>query len=81
MIITRREALRELGALDADNRITDEGRAFLEANRAPLDALLERMNGASGERRHMPRIVRAMANVKLALRMRFSRGGNATGRV
>jgi DNA-binding PadR family transcriptional regulator len=54
--------------------ITDEGRAFLEANRAPLDALLGRLTGASGERRHMPRIMRAMANVKLALRMRIGRG-------
>ena len=54
--------------------ITDEGRAFLEANRAPLDALLARLSGASGERRHMPRIMRAMANVKMALRMRLANG-------
>ena len=54
--------------------ITDEGRAFLEANRGPLDALLARLSGATGERRAMPRIMRAMANVKIALRMRLANG-------
>jgi len=58
------------------HEITAEGRAFLDANRPAVDALMERMNEAS--RVHgggpAPQILRAMENVKLALRMRLSRG-------
>ena len=56
--------------------ITEQGRAFLEANRPALDALLKRMEEAS--RAHAsgdaPQIVRAMENFRLALRLRLSRG-------
>jgi DNA-binding PadR family transcriptional regulator len=56
--------------------ITDEGRAFLEANRGTLDALLARMEEAG--RTHgggpAPQVVRAMENLKLALRLRMARG-------
>ena len=56
--------------------ITEQGRAFLEANRPTLDALLKRMEEAS--RAHAsgdaPQIVRAMENLRLALRLRLSRG-------
>jgi DNA-binding PadR family transcriptional regulator len=56
--------------------ITAEGRAFLEANRPAVDALLARMDEAG--RVHgggpAPQVVRAMENLKLALRMRLSRG-------
>jgi DNA-binding PadR family transcriptional regulator len=56
--------------------ITGEGRAFLEANRPAVDALLARMDEAG--RVHgggpAPQVVRAMENLKLALRMRLSRG-------
>jgi len=56
--------------------ITAEGRAYLEAHRASLDALLARMEEASrvyggGP---PPQIMRAMENMKLALRLRLSRG-------
>lgn len=56
--------------------ITDAGRAFLEKNRPLLDALLARMEEAgkaqaSGD---APQLVRAMENLKLALRLRLSRG-------
>jgi DNA-binding PadR family transcriptional regulator len=58
------------------HEITAEGRAFLEANRATVEALMERMAEAS--RVHgggpAPQILRAMENLKLALRMRLSRG-------
>ncbi len=59
------------------HEITAEGRAFLEANRKVLDALLSRMSEA-GERRgggRSPAIVRAMENLKVALRLRIARGG------
>ena len=56
--------------------ITAEGRAFLDANRSTVNALLARMAEAS--RAHgggpAPQVVRAMENLKLALRMRLSRG-------
>jgi len=58
------------------HEITAEGRVFLEANRASVDALLARM----AEARHThgggpaPQILRAMENLRLALRLRISRG-------
>lgn len=56
--------------------ITEQGQAFLEANRPTLDALLARMDEAG--RTHgsgpAPQILRAMENLKVALRLRMSRG-------
>lgn len=56
--------------------ITAEGRAFLEANRPAVDALFARMDEAA--RLHgggpAPQILRAMENLKLALRLRLARG-------
>jgi DNA-binding PadR family transcriptional regulator len=58
------------------HEITAEGRAYLDANRRAVDALLARMAEAS--RTHAggvaPQILRAMENLKLALRLRLSRG-------
>ncbi|WP_207538792.1 PadR family transcriptional regulator [Sabulicella rubraurantiaca] len=56
--------------------ITEEGRAFLEANRPALDALLARMEeaGRAGGGHAAPPVLRAMENLKLALRLRLSRG-------
>jgi DNA-binding PadR family transcriptional regulator len=56
--------------------ITAEGEAYLGAHRPMVDALLARMQEAS--RVHgggpAPQIMRAMENLRLALRMRLSRG-------
>jgi DNA-binding PadR family transcriptional regulator len=56
--------------------ITAEGRAYLEAHRPVVDALLTRMDEAG--RVHgggpAPQIMRAMENIQLALRLRLSRG-------
>jgi DNA-binding PadR family transcriptional regulator len=56
--------------------ITEEGRAFLTANRASVDALLDKMAEASGMhgRGRAPGIIRAMENLKMALRLRATRG-------
>lgn len=56
--------------------ISTEGEAFLAANRAACDELLSRAGqGAGGGRRHMsPVLLRAMENLKLALRLRFRSG-------
>src|ERR1700755_2653569 len=57
-------------------RITAEGEAFLTANRAAVDDLLARLGQTEGGRREgIPApVVRAMQNLKLALRLRLSRG-------
>lgn len=77
--------LEELGYVTVDtageggrklHTITEQGQAYLAANRPALDALLARMDEAA--RTHgsgpAPQILRAMENLKLALRLRLSRG-------
>jgi hypothetical protein len=58
------------------HEITAEGRAFLDANPRAVDALLARM--AEVSRTHgggpAPQIIRALENLKLALRLRLSQG-------
>lgn len=58
------------------HEVTAQGRAFLDANRPALDLLLARMDEAG--RTHgggpAPQVVRAMENLKLALRLRMQRG-------
>jgi DNA-binding PadR family transcriptional regulator len=58
------------------HEIAAEGRAFLAANHRTVDALFIRMGEIS--RAHgggtAPQILRAMENLKLALRLRLSRG-------
>ena len=57
--------------------ITDEGRAFLIANQATVEMLRQRMAEASGThgRGRAAAIVRAMENLKMALRLRAASGG------
>ncbi len=55
--------------------ITPEGTAWLGANRPALDAILARIDEAA--RSHsgpVPQVMRAMENLRLALRMRLGRG-------
>ncbi len=55
--------------------ITAQGQAFLDANRPGLEALLARMDQAGREQASpAPQILRAMENLKLALRLRLARG-------
>lgn len=55
-------------------RITAEGAAFLEANRAAAAELLTR-KGEGGEHARPPApVIRAMENLKLALRLRLRQG-------
>jgi DNA-binding PadR family transcriptional regulator len=58
------------------HEITEAGRAFLTANGPAVDALFARMAEASEARGGgpAPQIVRAMENLKLALRLRLGRG-------
>jgi DNA-binding PadR family transcriptional regulator len=57
-------------------RITAEGEAFLVANRAAADDLLSRpgLAGASGRAAMPASVVRAMENLRLAMRLRVKRG-------
>lgn len=58
------------------HEITAEGQSFLDANRRAVDALFARM--AETSRTHSggtaPQILRAMENLRLALRLRLARG-------
>jgi len=58
------------------HEITEAGRAFLIANGAAVDALFARMEEANVARRGgpAPQILRAMENLRLALRLRLVRG-------
>jgi DNA-binding PadR family transcriptional regulator len=58
------------------HEITDAGRAFLTANGPAVEALFARMTEANQARggSTAPQIVRAMENLKLALRLRLGRG-------
>ncbi|GGD89060.1 hypothetical protein GCM10011390_04760 [Aureimonas endophytica] len=57
-------------------RVTPEGEAFLTANRAAADDLLARgAHGEGGRRPDMPPpVLRAMENLKLAMRLRLRTG-------
>ncbi|MDC0712585.1 PadR family transcriptional regulator [Stigmatella sp. ncwal1] len=57
-------------------RATAEGEAFLAANRAAVEGLLARISSAApGGAEHVPApVVRAMENLKLAMRLRLKRG-------
>ncbi|MBV1689208.1 PadR family transcriptional regulator [Novosphingobium sp. G106] len=58
--------------------ITEEGKAFLEANQEAADALFERGSGGSestGRRGRSLQVMRAMHNLKTALRLRLATGG------
>jgi DNA-binding PadR family transcriptional regulator len=56
-------------------RITDEGQAFLTANRTAVDALVARVGQGGGRGDGVPApILRAMENLKLALRLRLRNG-------
>ena len=58
------------------HQITEAGEAFLTANQPAVDALFARMDEASAVRGGgpAPQILRAMENLKLALRLRLGRG-------
>ena len=75
--------LEELGHATVEERdgkklyaITPDGTAYLAVHQAPLDAALSRMNEVSAAHGGgpAPQLVRAMENLKLALRLRQGRG-------
>ena len=59
------------------HQITPEGQALLESNRATVEAILARIDESGREQDGgpAPQILRAMLNLKTALRLRLVRGG------
>ena len=53
---------------------TPEGLAYLEQNRTMVDGLFARMDQMGAQGDFAPRIMRAMGNVKLALKLRLASG-------
>ncbi len=76
--------LEELGHVTVSNSegsrklytITPEGQAFLDGNRATVDGVFSRMAaaGESNASGRAPQIMRAVENLKLALRLRVANG-------
>ena len=64
-------------------RVTPEGEAFLQANAATAEAIQTRIGALARERSVVPdpRIIRAMENLKTALRLRLAGGSLADERV
>lgn len=64
--------------------ITEAGTAHLAENQGTVDAIFARIEDAGSGPDFGPRIVRAMANLRFALRLRLGRGGiddTAAGRI
>lgn len=77
--------LEDMGLIEADAgdgskklfRLTPAGKAHLEERRAQVDASMARMDSAHAEatRGDITPVLRAMANLRTALRLRLARGG------
>ncbi len=62
--------------------VTPEGQAWLDANRAAVDAVFARFDAAGAEGGgRAPQIMRAMVNLRVALKLRLSRGPLDAGQV
>lgn len=79
--LTLLEEINQIAATEQDGprkqfTITDEGRAHLKANAAAVDLALMRMHEARTRQAAIdaPPLVRAMENLKLALRLRLKSG-------
>ncbi len=75
--------LEELGHATVEEKggkklysITEEGKAYLAVNRAATDAAMARMNqmGSAYKAGRSPQLMRALENLKMALRLRQQRG-------
>jgi DNA-binding PadR family transcriptional regulator len=76
--LTLLEEMGHIAQVDADGArklfaVTDEGRAYLEQNQAVVDQALARMKLAKGRGGPPAPVLRAMENLKTALRLKLSR--------
>lgn len=53
---------------------TDEGRAYLDTNRATVEAIFGRMAETRGRAGVSPQVIRAMENLRLALKLKLGSG-------
>lgn len=53
---------------------TDEGRAYLDTNRATVEAIFGRMAETRGRAGVSPQVIRAMENLRLALKLKLGAG-------
>ncbi len=60
---------------------TPEGLEYLEKNKSLVEGIFARMDQAGGQGDFAPRILRAMGNVKMALRLRLASGPLTTEQV
>lgn len=60
---------------------TPEGLEYLEKNKGLVDGIFARMDQAGGQGDFAPRILRAMGNVKMALKLRLASGPLTTEQV
>jgi len=86
--LTLLEDLGHIAPLQADGArkayaITPEGQTALSENAATVGAILERMAETAERSAHVaaPQIVRAMENLRFALRLRLQRGGLDEARI
>jgi DNA-binding PadR family transcriptional regulator len=82
--------LQEQGLADAADAeggkklytVTDAGRQALEADKAQVDAIFGRLAEAAASTSHVtPRVLRAMENLRTALKLKLAQGGLTDERV
>jgi DNA-binding PadR family transcriptional regulator len=79
LTLLEEEGLAEVTSTEGNKKLyaaTEEGRAHLKANQVMLKAIFGRMQEAGRQfgRGRNPQIMRAMMNLKMAMRMRVERG-------
>jgi DNA-binding PadR family transcriptional regulator len=77
LMLLEEQGFIEVSATEGSRKlyaVTDEGRRFLAENQAAVDAVGARMAQAASQRSagEAPQLVRAMENLKLALRLRLA---------
>ena len=79
LTLLEEEGLAEVASMEGNKKLygaTEEGRAHLKTNQATLKAIFGRMQeaGRAFGRGRSPQIMRAMMNLKFAMKMRMGRG-------
>jgi DNA-binding PadR family transcriptional regulator len=80
LTLLEEEGLAEVSSTEGNRKLyaaTEQGREYLKANKVNLKAIFGRIEeaGKAFGRGRSPQVMRAMMNLKFALKMRLSRGG------
>jgi len=86
LTLLEEEGLATVSSTDGNKKLyaaTEQGKEYLKANRVILKAIFGRMQeaGKAFGRGRSPQIMRAIMNLKLALKMRMGQGGLSTEQV